>query len=222
MYEIVKREIIHTALEIKSCGLIALSGGNVSVRMENGDVIVTPSGTAYETMREDDLIVFNAKGERIEGTLRESVDTVALKYIYDHLPDVNAIIHTHQPYATAIGLIGDKFPAALTTLANVTLGEVNVAPYCSAASLDMGVQSVKYLGGKRAVILKHHGVIAVGGMLKEALYAAVYMEEAAKAYLAAKAAGDVAIMTEEQTADAVEIHKTYGQPKSKQDAVVPD
>jgi L-ribulose-5-phosphate 4-epimerase len=75
----------------------------------------------------------------------------------------------------------------------------------------MGVQAVKYLGGKRAVILKHHGVIAVGGNLKEALYAAIYMEEAAKAYLAAKAAGNVAIMTDEQTADAVEIHKTYGQ-----------
>jgi L-ribulose-5-phosphate 4-epimerase len=213
MYEADKHEIIHAALEIKSSGLIALSGGNVSVRKENGDIIVTPSGTSYETMREDDLIVFNASGDRIEGTLRESVDTVALKYIYDQLPEVNAIIHTHQPYATAVGLIGDKFPAALTTLANVTLGEVNVAPYCSAASLDMGVQAVKYLGGKRAVILKHHGVIAVGGTLKEALYAAVYMEEAAKAYLAAKAAGNVAIMTEEQTADAVEIHRTYGQPK---------
>jgi len=174
-------------------------------------VVVTPSGTAYETMREDDLIVFNKDGVRIEGTLRESVDTVALKYIYDQLPEVNAIIHTHQPYATAVGLIGEKFPAALTTLANVTLGAINVAPYCSAASLDMGVQAVNYLGGKRAVILKHHGVIAVGGNLKEALYAAIYMEEAAKAYLAAKAAGNVAIMTDEQTADAVEIHKSYGQ-----------
>lgn len=211
MYEQDKREIIHAALEIKNYGLIALSGGNVSVRKENGDVIVTPSGTPYETMQEEDLIVLNAKGDRIEGTLRESVDTVALQYIYNNISEVNAIIHTHQPYATAVGLIGDTFPAALTTLANVTLGAINVAPYCSAASMDMGVQTVKYLGGKRAVILKHHGVVTVGGNLKEALYAAIYMEEAAKAYLAAKAAGDVAIMTEEQTMDAVEIHRTYGQ-----------
>lgn len=211
MYEQDKLDIIHAALEIKNYGLIALSGGNLSVRKENGDVIVTPSGTSYETMQTDDLIVLNAKGERIEGTLRESVDTVALRYIFDELPEVNAIIHTHQPYATAIGLIGDIFPPALTTLANVTLGAINVAPYCSAASIDMGVQTVKYLQGKRAVILKHHGVIAVGGDLKEALYAAIYMEEAAKAYLAAKAAGNVAIMTDEQTQDAVEIHKTYGQ-----------
>lgn len=211
MYSKQKRLIIHTALEIKQSGLISLSGGNVSMRMPNGHILITPSGTSYETMKARDVVVIDSKGNRIEGKLRESVDTVALLYIYEHMPKVNAIIHTHQPYATAVGLLGDVFPAAVTTLANVTLGEVNVAPYCSAASLDMGVQTVNYIGERRAVILKHHGVIAIGKDLKEALYAAVYMEDAAKTYLAAKAAGEPAIMTEEQTQDAVNIHKTYGQ-----------
>lgn len=211
MYSKQKRLIIHTALEIKQSGLISLSGGNVSMRMPNGHILITPSGTSYETMKARDVVVIDSKGNRIEGKLRESVDTVALLYIYEHMPKVNAIIHTHQPYATAVGLLSDVFPAAVTTLANVTLGEVNVAPYCSAASLDMGVQTVNYIGERRAVILKHHGVIAIGKDLKEALYAAVYMEDAAKTYLAAKAAGEPAIMTEEQTQDAVNIHKTYGQ-----------
>lgn len=211
MYSKQKRLIIHTALEIKQSGLISLSGGNVSMRMPNGHILITPSGTSYETMKARDVVVIDSKGNRIEGKLRESVDTVALLYIYERMPKVNAIIHTHQPYATAVGLLGDVFPAAVTTLANVTLGEVNVAPYCSAASLDMGVQTVNYIGERRAVILKHHGVITIGKDLKEALYAAVYMEDAAKTYLAAKAAGEPAIMTEEQTQDAVNIHKTYGQ-----------
>lgn len=213
MYNKQKQEIIETALEIKRSRLISLSGGNVSLRLPNGQILVTPSGTSYETMKVKDIIVIDSKGKRIEGKLRESVDTVALLYIFEHMPDVNAIIHTHQPYATAAGLIGDTLPAAVTTLANVTLGAVNVAPYCSAASLDMGVQTVKYIGERRAVILKHHGVITVGRDLKEALYAAVYMEDAALTYLAAKAAGDPVIMTQAQTLDAVEIHKTYGQKK---------
>lgn len=211
MYEKQKRMVIDTALEIKRSGLISLSGGNVSMRMADGHILVTPSGTSYENMRPRDVVVVDSEGNRVEGALRESVDTVALLYIYEHMPLVNAIIHTHQPYATAAGLLGNVLPAAVTTLANVTLGEVNVAPYCSAASLDMGIQTVKYIGERRAVILKHHGVITVGKDLKEALYAAVYMEDAAKTYLAAKAAGDPAIMSEEQTMDAVETHKTYGQ-----------
>ena len=212
MYNKEKRMVIDTALEIKKCGLVQMSGGNVSLRMPNGHILVTPSGMSYEGMKPKDIVVVDLKGSRIEGKLRESVDTVALLYIFQHMPQVNAIIHTHQPYATAAGLLGDTLPAAVTTLANVTLGAVNVAPYCSAASMDMGVQTVQHIGDRRAVILKHHGVMTIGKDLKEALYAAVYMEEAAKTYLAAKAAGEPAIMTEEQTQDAVNIHRTYGQP----------
>ena len=69
-------------------------------------------------------------------------DTVALKYIYDHRPDINAIIHTHQPYATAVGLVTDEMPACCTTLCNVCLGSVPVAPYSAAASEEMGISTV--------------------------------------------------------------------------------
>jgi len=213
MHTDIKQEIINAALEIKRYGLIALSGGNVSVRLDDGSVLVTPSGMSYEGMKPTDILHMKPDGEIIEGTLRPSVDTEALLYIYKRMPDVNAIIHTHQPYASAVGLIGDEFPVACTTLANVTLGAVPVAPYSAAASLQMGEETVKYIGDKRAVILKHHGVVTVGKTLKEALYAAIYMEEAAKCYLAAKAAGEVALMSPEQVAEAVETFKDYGQKK---------
>jgi len=212
MYEQLKREVIQTALEIKDYGLIALAGGNVSARTENGQIVVTPSGINYEIMKPNDVLVLSKDGDVIEGTLRPSVDTTALLYIYDHMPDVNAIIHTHQPYASAVGLIHDNvFPVASTTLANVTLGAVPIAPYSAAASEQMGIETVTHIGDKRAVILKHHGVVTVGGTLKDALYAAIYMEEAAKSYLAAKAAGNVALMSPQQVAEAVETHRSYGQ-----------
>lgn len=211
MYEKEKKELIFTALQLKENNLIALSGGNVSLRKENGDIIVTPSGMYYDNMSENDLIVFNKEGEIIEGNRKPSVDTVALKYIYDNMAGVNAIIHTHQPYATAVGLIDDQLPVATTTLSNVTLGAVNVAPYSSPGSLDMGILTVKHIGDRRAVILKHHGVITIGANIKEALYAAVYMESAAQTYMIAKAAGKPDLMNEEQNRLAVEIFSHYGQ-----------
>lgn len=214
MYESDKLEIIAVANEIKNLGLVQLTGGNVSVRKENGDMIVTPSGMSYETMTPDQVLVLNRDGEIIEGSLRPSVDTIAIKYIFDMRPDINAVIHTHQPYATACGLIGDEVPACCTTLCNVCLGSVPVAPYSAAASEDMGIQTVNYIGDKRAIILKHHGVIAVGPTLHDAECAAVYLEDAAKCYLAAKAAsptGEIALMTAEQEREAVNTHKTYGQ-----------
>ena len=180
--------------------------------MPGGDILVTPSGTYYETMEPDDVLVMDKDGEIIEGMMKPSVDFIALKYVYDNMPEVNAIIHTHQPYATAVGLIADELPVCVTTLANATLGAVAVAPYSSAASLEMGIEAVENLNGKRAVILKHHGVLTVGGTLKEALYAAVYMEEAAKVYLLAKnAGGEVPVLDEAQINEAVEAFRKCGQ-----------
>ena len=183
------------------------------MRLSDGDILVTPSGTYYETMAPEDVLLMDIDGNIKEGALKPSVDTVALLYIYRHMPEVNAIIHTHQVYATAVGLIEDKLPAVTTTLSNVTLGEVNVAPYSSPASLNMGIETVENIGGKRAVILKHHGVVTVGGNLKEAMYAAIYMEETAKAYLAAKAAGVPARLTREQSDHAAAIFKDVGQSR---------
>lgn len=211
MYEKEKRAVIDTALTIKEYGLIALAGGNVSMRLPSGEILVTPSGTYYETMTEDDVLCMDLEGNILEGTLKPSVDTVALLYIYKHLPRVNAIIHTHQAYATAVGLIADKLPAVTTTLSNATLGEVNVAPYSSPASINMGIETVAHIGGKRAVILKHHGVVTVGANLKQALYAAIYMEDTAKTFLVAKAAGEPAELSKDESDRMGVIFEDVGQ-----------
>lgn len=215
MYDTHKQAVIDAALEIKAAELIHLTGGNVSMRLENGSILITPSGMPYETMTTDQILVLNPNGEVIEGTLRPSVDTVALIHIYKNMPTVNAIIHTHQPYATAVGLIADELPAITTTLCNACRGSVKVAPYSSPASLDMGKETVDHIGDKLAIILKHHGVIAIGNNLAQALYSAIYLEDSAKCYLTACAAAggakNIRLLTEAQTQHAVEIFTDYGQ-----------
>jgi L-ribulose-5-phosphate 4-epimerase len=213
MYEKEKDEIIHAALALKEYRLIALSGGNVSIRMPNNNILVTPSGMLYETMITSDVVVLDSEGKVIEGTRKVSVDTEALLYMYKKLPHVNAIIHTHQVYASAVGAVYDELPAIVTTLPNACLGPIKVAPFTSAASLDMGVVAVDYLKDRRAVILKSHGVLTVGGTLKEALYSAVYLEDAAKTFIMAKVLGNPVILTEEQVSEAVGKFKpgSYGQ-----------
>ncbi|TVR67171.1 MAG: class II aldolase/adducin family protein [Spirochaetaceae bacterium] len=210
MYETEKQQVIRTALQLKEYHLIALAGGNVSLRI-GSHILVTPSGMTYDSLVPDDIIVMTIDGTIVEGERKPSVDTIALLYIFEKLPEVNAIIHTHQVYATAAGLVCDVLPCAVTTLPNATLGEVNVAPYSSAASLEMGIETVKYLNGKRAVILKHHGVVTVGANLKEALYAAVYLEDAAQTFLVARSVGEVPVLNSEQIEAAVEVFRTYGQ-----------
>jgi L-ribulose-5-phosphate 4-epimerase len=211
MFESTKKEIIKAGMNLDRYGLIALSGGNVSVRMETGEILITPSGMIYEDLVEDDILVMDINGKIIEGTRKSSSDTEAILYIMQNRPDVNAVIHTHQPYATAIGLVQDEFEVNLTTLANATAGPVPVTPYSSAGSIEMGIDTVKYIGDGLAVILAHHGVMTIGKNLKQALYAAVYLEEAAKCYLAARACGPTKKMTPEQIEQSIEVFKYYGQ-----------
>lgn len=214
-FENERKEIIKAALNLDKYGLIALSGGNVSARMESGEILVTPSGMIYGDMVDEDILVVDIDGNIIEGERSASVDTEALLYIYKHMPSVNAVIHTHQPYATAVSLFADELPCVVTTLPNATKGAVKVLPFASAASIDMGIQTVEYAGDQLAVILKNHGVIALGSSLKEALYSCVYLEEAAKTYIYARSASsEVSELTPAQVQQAVDVFKYYGQGKA--------
>ena len=132
-------------------------------------------------------------------------------YIFEKMPWVNCVIHTHQPYATAVGLVDDEFPACLTTMLDATRGPVKVAPYFPTADKDMGKLTVQYAGNSRAVILKHHGVMTFGKSLHEALMAAVYMEEAAKTYMAARVFGPLKSFSDEEIEHARYEADRYGQ-----------
>ena len=219
MFATQKQEVLTAALKLDRYGLIALSGGNVSWRMDSGEVLVTPSGMIYDDMVPEDILVVDLDGNIIEGERKASVDTEALLYIYKNMPQVNAVIHTHQPYATGLGLVMDELPCNLSTMANATEGPVAVAEYGDPGSLSMGVEAVKAIGDRLAVVLKHHGVIAVGRDLRQALFSCVYLEEAAKTVSVALSTGmPMATMTQEQIDEAVAVFHRYGQKPIDQDA----
>ena len=219
MFDTQKQEVLNAALRLDRYGLIALSGGNVSWRMDSGEVLVTPSGMIYDDMVPEDILVVDLDGNIIEGERKASVDTEALLYIYKNMPQVNAVIHTHQPYATGLGLVMDELPCNLSTMANATEGPVAVAEYGDPGSLSMGVEAVKAIGDRLAVVLKHHGVIAVGRDLRQALFSCVYLEEAAKTVSVALSTGmPMATMTQEQIDEAVAVFHRYGQKPIDQDA----
>lgn len=212
MFEKEKQQMLDYALKMDHYGLIALSGGNLSWRMPTGEVIVTPSGMIYDEMVADDMLVVDLDGNIIEGTRKASVDTAALLYIFKNMPKVNAVIHTHQPYATGLGLVMDEIPCNLSTMANATEGPVNVAAYGDPGDISMGIEAVNAIGNRLAVVLKHHGVIAVGRDLRQALFSCVYLEEACKTIQVALSTGlPMATMTQEQIDEAVAVFHRYGQ-----------
>jgi L-ribulose-5-phosphate 4-epimerase len=208
MYDKEKEELIGTAKKLMSCGLIKLTTGNLSVRCGK-HIIFTPSGMDYNDCDIDDMVVLDTKGNIVEGFRTPSKEKDGCLYIFEHMPEVNAIIHTHQVHATAVGLIVDKLPAILTTQASACGGEVKVTPYAPAGDIETGVLAVEYLGDKRAVILKHHGVTVIGKDLNEALHSAIYLEEASEAYLAARPICEPPVLKDWQIQKALEVYRDY-------------
>lgn len=211
MYETEKKEMIQTALEMLRYGLITLTGGNISVRLPDGTFLVTPSGMLYDTMTIEDIVHIRADKTVIEGKRRPTSDLDALLYIYREKSEVNAVIHTHQPYATAVGLVEEKLPACTTGIIDTAGGDVPVTPFTISSNEGMGIQAVGCCGKSQAVILGNHGVIGFGKTLFEALETVVYLEEGAKTYLAARSVGTIKLLTEDEIRMESMDYGNYGQ-----------
>jgi len=187
LYEELRQELIDTARKMEKYDLIRMSGGNVTLRTDDDRVLITPTAMSYDTMVPEDIVVTDLEGNIVEGKRKPSSDLKAALYILNHMPEVKAVIHTHQPKATALSLVCDRLPVISTTMVDEVKAEVNVAPFTISSDEGMGVQTVKYAGKALCVILKNHGVMAYGKSLDQALCAAIYLEESADVYLQALA-----------------------------------
>ena len=192
MLDRLKEELYQLHLELPRNELVKWTGGNVSARdQETGLVVIKPSGVRYEALRPEDHVVVNLDGEVVEGNLKPSSDTASHLYIYRHREDVNGVVHTHSPYATAFAAVGKPIPCCLTAIADEFGGPVPCADFALIGSEAIGKQVVEHIGLSKAVLLKQHGVFTIGETAAAAVKAAVMVEDVAKAVWLALQIGEV-------------------------------
>jgi L-ribulose-5-phosphate 4-epimerase len=190
--ESLKEKLYHLHLELPKSELVKWTGGNVSARdQKTGLVVIKPSGVRYETLRPEDHVVVNLDGEVVEGSLKPSSDTASHLYIYRHREDVNGVVHTHSPYATAFAAVGKPIPCCLTAIADEFGGPVPCAGFALIGSEAIGEQVVRHIGSSKAVLLKQHGVFTIGETATAAVKAAVMVEDVAKTVWLALQIGEV-------------------------------
>jgi L-ribulose-5-phosphate 4-epimerase len=181
MLEQLKEQLWKLHLELPKNGLVTWTGGNISARdPETGLVAIKPSGIMYEDLRPEDHVVVDLEGDVVEGTLKPSSDTASHLYIYRHRPDVNGIVHTHSPYATAFAAVGRPIPVYLTAMADEFGGPIPCAGFALIGGEEIGQQVVEHIGDSPAVLLKNHGVFTVGKSARHAVKAAVMVEDVAR------------------------------------------
>ena len=181
MLEQLKGQLWKLHLELPKNGLVTWTGGNISARdAESGLVVIKPSGVMYEELRPEDHVVLDLDGHIVEGALKPSSDTASHLYIYRQRPDINGIVHTHSPYATAFAALGRPIPVYLTAIADEFGGPIPCAGFALIGGEEIGQQVIQHIGDSQAVLLKNHGVFTVGRSARAAVKAAVMVEDIAR------------------------------------------
>lgn len=178
------REVLTTGQEMARRGLVSGTAGNCSARIPDSDIVViTPTSLEYELMLFEDICVLNLEGEHVEGRLKPSIEIVMHLAIYNARPDVFGIVHTHQTMGTAVAVAGKSIPPILEEQAFKLYGAVEVADYGPPGTQELAERTVQALGHRNACLLAHHGVVAVGPKLKDALLHAEIVERAAEIFI---------------------------------------
>ena len=214
--EVLRAHVLQTALLLPKYNLVWMAGGTVCARdPQTGYVVVTPSGLDYERLTPDDMIVTDMDMNLIEGKYRPSVALNLWIAFMRARPELNAVVHTHSPYATAFSVAYQPIPVITETMADWFGQSVPVARYLSVEDHEFPTLPVVIMGTGYAVLLGNHGPVTVGKTLEHALERAVTLEEAARTYSIAKTVGVPVTLTEEQSSASFDYyHNRYGQKKS--------
>jgi L-ribulose-5-phosphate 4-epimerase len=173
--------------ELVRYGLVIWTGGNVSGRVPGAELfVIKPSGVDYDDLAPENMILCDLDGNVIPGTpgsdRSPSSDTAAHAYVYRHMPEVGGVVHTHSTYAVAWAARAEPIPCVITAMADEFGGEVPVGPFSIIGDDSIGRGIVETLTGhrSRAVLMQNHGPFTIGKDARDAVKAAVMVEDVAR------------------------------------------
>lgn len=179
MSQNIKYQIISVVNELYDAGSITPKGGNVSTRIPDSEEIwITPTQMFKGALTEESLIRVNLEGRKLEGRDRPSVEMPMHLLVYRTREDVGAVVHTHAPMATVLGLFGDPIPPL--TIEAIALSDAPVVPFLLSGTKEQCQSVVDALGDGSAVLLQNHGLLTVGDDLRDAVTRAQQLEFAAR------------------------------------------
>ncbi|MBL8519827.1 MAG: L-fuculose-phosphate aldolase [Betaproteobacteria bacterium] len=204
-----REDILRTAIRMNAAGINQGKSGNVSARTAVG-FLITPTGIPYEDTRREDIVPMALDGTHT-GPVRPSSEWRFHRDLYVARPEVQAIVHTHAVHCTALAVHGRGIPAFHYMVAIAGGADIRCAPYATFGTQELSDHALAALEDRKACLLAHHGMIAVGRDLDQALAIAVEVEVLARTYLAALAVAEPPLLPADEMARVIEKFATYGQ-----------
>jgi len=181
-----RQELIRVCRKLEEKGLIAANDGNVSCRMGEDRLLITPSGTSKGELKPEDFLLVDLRGEVLGGSGKPSSELRMHLLVYQERAEIQAVVHAHPPLLTAFTLAGIPFMAEALPEVWLTIGPVPTAPYGTPTTQEVPDSIVPFLRNHQAILLERHGSLTLGKTLKEAYMRLEKLEHAAHTLLYAR------------------------------------
>jgi len=200
-------------LRLLESGLTTGTGGNISVfNRDKGLMAIKPSGIDYGKISIEDVPVMDLSGNQVDGGKAPSSEYEMHAIFYRNREDVNAVVHTHSRYATAIACLNWEIPPVHYLVAFA--GEkVPCAPYATYGTKELAENAYRTMGKQyNATLLANHGLLVVGASITQAFAATEQIEFCAELYYLTKCIGDPVLLSSDKMVEVARKFGTYGQP----------
>jgi L-fuculose-phosphate aldolase len=179
-------------------GLVTATDGNVSVRLEHGNILTTRSGINKGLVTEQDFIEVSPDGKRVAGDGKPSTELGMHLYIYGKRSDIHAVVHAHPPYAT--GFATARIPLDTCTFPEVIVGfgSIPLAAYATPSTGEVAESLAPYVSNTDAILLANHGAVTCGSDIFDAYFKMEKLEHAAHITFVAGMLGGAATLSREQ------------------------
>jgi L-ribulose-5-phosphate 4-epimerase len=193
-YKRIKSDVLSSCLWLSKHGYLGRlsSGGNISVRVPgNNYIAITPSSRDYNFLDTEDICIIGFDKTPIEAHLSPSIETGMHISVYNNRPDVNAVLHTHQPFASVLSLINKPIPALFDEIVFEIGHTVDIIPYAFSGSSELAANVTEKLSNScYCYLIQNHGVLCLGADINHAMKNAELLEHVAQIYHHALATGE--------------------------------
>lgn len=204
-----RRALIGGMARLDALGFNRNATGNMSVRCGDG-FLLTPTGMPTRDMTPDDIVFLDFAG-RIEGRRKPSSEWRLHRDILADRPDIGAVLHSHANFCTTLAVLKRPIPAFHYMVAVAGGSDIRCAPYATFGTRELADAAVAALKDRRACLLAHHGMMALGVDIGHALAVAIEVEALAEQYWRALQIAEPDILPAEEMARVLEKFSGYGQ-----------
>jgi len=211
-----KSQVCEVGKRIWQKGFCAGNEGNHSVRVpgQGNRFLCTPTGISKGFLVPNDICLVDAEGRLVEDNpngRRPSSEVKVHLAIYKHRPDVNAVIHSHPPHATAFAIAGVPLPEGIHPEAEVFLGRVETAHYATPSTHDLPNSILPHIGPQtNTVLMGNHGSVSFSNGLVDAYYKLEILDAYCRILLLVKQIGRVNLLDANQMTELLRVKKRFG------------